>query len=133
MQFAELTLGQSVSETIPVTREMVVAFAELTGDRNPIHLDPEYAKPRVGGVIAHGALLVGLFSRVMGMGFPGPGTVGRGFDITFTGVVRPGDSVRIELKVTELVPRIRKVVLEGNAYVGEKSVARVRAQALMES
>ncbi|MFL5730355.1 MAG: MaoC family dehydratase, partial [Cytophagaceae bacterium] len=68
--------GQVYTESFSFTQEEVVRFAELTGDHNPIHLDPAYAantlfkKP-----IMHGILGASVFSKVLGMQFPGEGTI----------------------------------------------------------
>jgi acyl dehydratase len=75
--------------TITFTREQIEAYAEASGDRNPIHLDAEFARS-VGlpGVIAHGMLQMGLLARVAG----DPSRLGR-LSCRFAGMVRPGDTV----------------------------------------
>lgn len=65
MKFAELALGQTASQTIHITAEMIAGFADVTGDHNPLHTDPAYAAPRFGGVIAHGVLRVVFFSEIL--------------------------------------------------------------------
>jgi acyl dehydratase len=74
---------------VTFTREQIVAYAEVSGDRNPIHLDDEFARS-VGlpGVIAHGMLQMGLLARVAGE----PGSLRR-LSCRFAGMVRPGDTV----------------------------------------
>jgi 3-hydroxybutyryl-CoA dehydratase len=132
MQFSKLELGQTASQTILITPEMVAAFAEVTGDRNPLHTDPVYAEPRFGGIIAHGVLLVSFFSAILATQLPGPGAVARALNVRFKAPARPGDEVRIEVKIVDLVPRIRKAVLEGRAYVGDRVLLQITAEALME-
>ena len=132
MKFSELALGQTASQTVLITPEMVAGFAEVTGDHNPLHTDPAYAEPRFGGIIAHGVLLVGFFSAILATQLPGPGSVARGLNVRFKAPARPGDEVRIEVKVIELVPRIRKVVLEGRAYIGDRVLLHITAEALLE-
>lgn len=57
---------------VDVTEEDIETFSRLTGDRNPLHSDPDYAKTtQFGRPIAHGAFLVGLVSRALGMHVPG--------------------------------------------------------------
>lgn len=69
-------LDRQVKFKISFTQEQVNQFARLSGDSNPIHLDADYAattpfkKP-----IMHGILGAALFSKAMGMDFPGPGTI----------------------------------------------------------
>ncbi len=132
MKFSELALGQTASQTIHITPEMVAAFADVTGDHNPLHTDPAYAEPRFGGVIANGVLLVGFFSALLATQLPGPGSVARGLTVRFKAPAHPGDVVRIEVKIVELIPRIRKVVLEGRAYIGDRVLLHISAETLME-
>lgn len=68
--------GQIYTETFSFNQEEVIKFADITGDNNPVHLDPEYAanttykKP-----IIHGILGASVLSKILGMYFPGEGTI----------------------------------------------------------
>jgi 3-hydroxybutyryl-CoA dehydratase len=132
MKFSELAIGQTASQIIHITPEMVAGFADVTGDHNPLHTDPAYAEPRFGGVIAHGVLLVGFFSALLATELPGPGAMARSLGVRFKAPARPGDDVRIEVKIVKLVPRIRKAVLEGRAYVGDRVLLLITAETLSE-
>lgn len=132
MKFSDLVLGQSASKTIHITQEMIAGFADATGDHNPLHTDPAYAEPRFGGVIAHGVLLVGFFSALLATDLPGPGSVARALNVRFKAPARPGDEVRIEVKIVELAARIRKATLEGRAFVGDRLLLQITAEALLE-
>jgi len=132
MKFSDIVLGQTANQTIHITPEMVASFADVTGDHNPLHTDPAYAEPRFGGIIAHGVLLVGFFSALIATQLPGPGAVARGLNVRFKAPARPGDDVRIEVRIIGLVPRIRKVVLEGRAFVGDRVLMHVTAESLLE-
>jgi 3-hydroxybutyryl-CoA dehydratase len=131
-RFADFTVGQSIVHTVHITTEMIAAYAHVVGDHNPLHTDAEYATPRFGGIIAHGTLLVGLFSAGM-CKLLGPGVVARTFKCKFKAPMRPGDEVSIEIRIVELVPRIRKVVVEGKAYVGSTLVLTTAIEALAEA
>jgi acyl dehydratase len=74
---------------VTFTREQIAAYAEASGDRNPIHLDDDFARS-VGlpGVIAHGMLQMGLLARAAG----DPARLRR-LTCRFAGMVRPGDTV----------------------------------------
>jgi acyl dehydratase len=74
---------------VTFTREQVGEYAEASGDRNPIHLDDDFARS-VGlpGVIAHGMLQMGILARVAG----DPARLRR-LSCRFAGMVRPGDTV----------------------------------------
>jgi 3-hydroxybutyryl-CoA dehydratase len=112
MRFDELSVGQTavISETI--TDAHIARFAELSGDRNPLHLDDAWArKTRFGGRIAHGAFTGALVSRVLGMELPGTGSVYLSQSLRFTAPVRPGDTVTARAEVIDLDPKRRRVKL----------------------
>jgi 3-hydroxybutyryl-CoA dehydratase len=132
MKFSELAIGQTASKTVLITPEMIACFADVSGDHNPLHTDPEYAESRFGGVIAHGVLLVSFFSALLATDLPGPGSVARSLGVRFKAPARPGDQVRIEVKIVELIPRIRKAVLEGRAYLGDQVLLQITAETLSE-
>ena len=132
MKFSELAIGQTASQIVHITPEMIARFADVTGDHNPLHTDPAYAEPRFGGVIAHGVLLVGHFSALLATELPGPGALARSLSVRFKSPARPGDEVRIEVKIVELVPRIRKAVLEGRAYVGDRVLLHITSETISE-
>ena len=132
MKFSELAIGQTASQIVHITPEMIASFADVTGDHNPLHTDPAYAEPRFGGIIAHGVLLVGYFSALLATELPGPGALARSLSVRFKSPARPGDEVRIEVKIVELVPRIRKAVLEGRAYVGDRVLLHITSETISE-
>lgn len=68
--------GQTYIETFSFTQEDVQRFAQISGDHNPLHLDHDYAAKTVfGKPIIHGVLGASIFSKILGMKFPGEGTV----------------------------------------------------------
>ena len=93
--FEDLAVGMEASYGRAVTRADIQAFAEITGDTNPVHLDAAYAagtpfKER----IAHGMLSAGYISAVFGTKLPGPGAIHVSRSLDFRGPVRIGDTVR---------------------------------------
>jgi len=97
----QLEPGRRHTATIQVTDRMVRAFAEATGDRNPIHLDEAAARDApFGRRIAHGLLTAGIVSGILGMEFPGPGTVYASQTLKFVRPVFLDDVVTVELEVT---------------------------------
>jgi len=112
MRFEELSIGQTavISETI--TDSHITRFAELSGDRNPLHLDDAWAaKTRFGGRIAHGALSAALISRVLGVELPGTGSVYLSQACKFLGPVRPGDTIEAKSEVIHLDAARKRVKL----------------------
>jgi 3-hydroxybutyryl-CoA dehydratase len=95
-----LKVGDSAEVSKTVADEDVRAFAELTGDRNPVHLDDEYAaSTRFGRRIAHGMLGASLISAVLANELPGRGTVYLSQTLRFTAPVFLGDTVTARVVV----------------------------------
>jgi 3-hydroxybutyryl-CoA dehydratase len=112
MAFRDLEVGQTAAVANTVTERDVVLFAEITGDRNPVHLDAEAAaRSRFGGRIAHGMLTASYISAVLGMRLPGPGTVYLEQNLRFLKPVPLGAVVTAEVEVLELFPERRRVRL----------------------
>ena len=106
-------LGDGFSFEKRITAEDVKQFARVVGDHNPIHLDEEFAeKSFFKKRIVHGAFLVGLISKILGMDFPGKGTVYISQDLVFKRPAYVGETVNVEVKVTEVIAEKRRIVLE---------------------
>jgi len=98
-----LSVGDAAEISRTVTDEDVRAFAELTGDCNPVHLDEEYAAgTRFGRRIAHGMLGASLVSAVLANELPGRGTVYLSQTLRFTAPVFIGDTVTARVVVTQV-------------------------------
>jgi 3-hydroxybutyryl-CoA dehydratase len=92
---------------------MIERFAQATGDNNPIHLDEEYAKGTMFKKrVAHGMLLAGILSGVLGTQFPGIGTIYMSQTLRFSKPVFIGDEIALSLKVLELIHEKNRVRLE---------------------
>lgn len=112
MAFGDLAVGQSATMVKTIAASDIQAFAELTGDRNPMHLDAEFAaRGRFGERIAHGMLSAGLISAVVGMKLPGPGALYMSQSLRFVRPVRIGDTITARAEILELVPEKRRVRL----------------------
>lgn len=99
----QLKVGDTASLTKTITDADIRAFAELSGDRNPLHLDDEYAATtRFGRRIAHGMLATSLISTVLGTMLPGTGTVYLSQQTKFVAPVYPGDEVTARVTVTNV-------------------------------
>lgn len=71
-----MKIGDQFTEEFVITQEMVNQFAQLSGDTNPIHIDPDYAATtRFKRTIVHGIFSVSIISKIMGTKFPGEGSV----------------------------------------------------------
>ena len=114
-----IPLGHRERFTKTVGEADVYLFAGITGDFSPIHVDEEFGRTtRYGGRLAHGALLVGFVSTVMGKmtdRLPPPGGVSYRYEMTFRGPVKLGDTVTTELTLAESVPERRELVFAARA------------------
>jgi 3-hydroxybutyryl-CoA dehydratase len=98
-----------------ISAEDVTQFAEIVGDLNPIHIDAEFAeKSFFKKRIVHGAFLAGLISKVLGMDFPGQGTVYISQNSVFKRPVYVDTTVSVEVKITQVIPEKRRLILETN-------------------
>lgn len=96
----EFRPGQKASVAKTISEADVYAFAGMTGDFNPLHVDAEFArKSRFGERIAHGMLTAGLISTVLGMKLPGTGAIFLGQTLKFLKPVRFGDTITAEAEV----------------------------------
>jgi len=110
--FDELQIGQTGHFTRQATDEAIRLFAAVSGDVNPLHLDEAWAAgTRFGGRIAHGMFTGGLISAAIAMVLPGPGVVYVSQEMRFERPVRIGDTITVELTVTEKLPEKQFVKL----------------------
>ncbi|NRB02795.1 MAG: MaoC family dehydratase [Rhodobacteraceae bacterium] len=130
----DLEMGMSRYLRKVVTDEDIELFAQVSTDRNPVHLDDAYAQDTIfEGRIAHGMLTAGLISAVIGEQLPGHGTVYMGQSLKFLAPVRPGDTVLAEVTVTDIEFAKRRVKLDCKCTVDGKKVLVGEATVLAPS
>ena len=125
-----LTVGQRAVRVLEVTPEKVAMYAEITGDRNPLHFDEAFAAgTRFGRLVAHGGITTGILHALVAEDMPGPGSVFLSQNWKFTAPVYIGDTIEAaavvaEVHATKPVCRLTievtrgegEVVLEGEAW-----------------
>ncbi len=130
----ELEIGMTRHLTKQVSDRDIELFAEISTDRNPVHLDDEYARDTIfQGRIAHGMLTAGLISAVIGEQLPGHGSVYLGQSLKFLAPVRPGDVVRAEVTVSAIDHARRRVTLSTRCLIDGKPVLAGEAIVLAPS
>ena len=131
MAFEDIELGMQASHETVVSDQDIQSFANVTGDRNPVHLDADYAATTpFQARISHGMLTASYISAVFGMHLPGPGAIYVTQTLNFRRPVWIDDRITTTVTVAELLPhkrRVRfecvctnadgKVVLEGEAMM----------------
>jgi len=125
-----VAVGQRATRSLTLTAAHVRAFAEISGDYNPLHFDEAFAaRTKFGRLVVQGGLTTGLLHALVAMDMPGPGTVFLSQNWKFTAPVFIGDTITAEAEViskhaskpvVELRVQIRRddgtTVLEGEAW-----------------
>ncbi len=121
--FEELTMGQEAQLVRAVTQGDIEGFARITGDYNPVHLDPAYAATTAfKTTIAHGILTAGYVSAIFGTDLPGPGCIYVSQTLNFRAPVRAGDEVVTTVRIVDLIPSKKRVRFDCVCVVGGRTV-----------
>jgi len=124
----DLAVGQSAERLFHITDEAVRAFAAVSGDHNPLHLDDDYARKTVfRGRVAHGMLLGAHISAVLGDTLPGPGAIYLSQTLQFEHPVRIGAEVKVRVEVKAIDAQTRHATLATVCTVDEQVVAEGEA------
>jgi 3-hydroxybutyryl-CoA dehydratase len=127
--FEDLRVGMRETSRNEVSKEKVAAFAEISGDHNPIHLDDAYAATTpFGGCIAHGVFTASFVSAIIATRLPGPGSIYISQSLSFRAPVMVGATVETTIEVLELIERGRRVKLKCECRVGDKVVLEGEAE-----
>ncbi len=136
IELARCKLGDRAETEVAITEELVAAFAEYSGDRNPLHLDAGFAgathfKRRV----AHGMSYAALFSRLIGMDLPGPGALWMAQSFRFAKPAFIGDRLRLSVEVTAVAESTGTISLDCRAtnQLDEEIMSGIGEVMLLES
>jgi 3-oxoacyl-[acyl-carrier protein] reductase len=130
--WADFQVGFEASIDRTITADDIERFAALTGDRNPIHLDPAFARTtHFGRPIAHGMLSGSLISTVIGMALPGPGGLWTGLSLQFLRPVFAGDVLRITARVRHRSEATHILVLDVSV-MGERGEQIISGEATVQ-
>ena len=125
-----LEVGQTATRQMTVTHEQVEKYADITGDRNPLHFDEGFAsRTPFGRLVAHGGITTGILHALIAEDLPGPGSVFMSQDWRFTAPVYIGDTITatgeiVSVHETKPVCQMKytvaredgEMVLEGEAW-----------------
>ena len=126
MQFS---VGDSAEITKTIEQSDIDAFARVTGDHNPVHVDEEFAKTtRFGRRIAHGMLTASLISAVLANKLPGEGSVYLGQTLKFVAPVFPGDEITARVTVLE-IRKDKPIVKLETVCVNQRNEVVIRGEA----
>lgn len=111
--FSEIKIGQRAEIKRTVTDDDIKKFAEVSGDRNPIHLDEKYAKKTFfQGRIAHGMLSAAFISAVLANKLPGPGSIYLKQKLSFFKPIRIGDTIIVAVEVIKKDDVKERIILK---------------------
>jgi 3-hydroxybutyryl-CoA dehydratase len=123
LYFDELSVGQTAEVSHVVGAADIEAFAAVSGDHNPVHMDEAYAKTTAfGGRIAHGMLSAAYISAVLGNDLPGPGAIYLSQSLRFRRPVKIGDPVTAKVTVKALDEAKGHATFETVCLVNGKTV-----------
>ncbi|HYW79516.1 MAG TPA: MaoC family dehydratase [Thermoguttaceae bacterium] len=106
----ESWVGRAASRQFPVTDALIGAFADLSGDRSPIHVDETVARDRgLQGCVMHGALQASLVSCVLGMDLPGPCGMLQQLALQFRKPCYAGDQLTVTVEVEEAFDSVQTI------------------------
>ena len=125
-----LEVGQRARRAKTVTARDVELYAEITGDRNPLHFDADFVgRTRFGRLVAQGGITSGMLNALVAMDLPGPGTVFMSQSLRYLAPTYLGDTLTAEVEVLAVKPdkpvcqlkatitnRDGTVVLEGECW-----------------
>jgi len=111
-KYSEIEIGQKAEMERMITGKDILRFAEVSGDRNPVHLDEDYAKKTFfKGRIAHGMLSAAFISAVLANKLPGPGSIYLKQELSFIKPIRIGDTITVAVKVIYKDDERERVIL----------------------
>jgi len=109
----DLAVGQHAEFETVIADGDIDRFAALSGDESPLHVDKAFARNRgYADRIAHGAYLVALASRLVGMYLPGRNALLLAVQVSFVAPALPGARVRVRGEIEQLSDSVRSVVLK---------------------
>lgn len=128
----DIAVGDAVERTVVVQEGDLAAFAALSGDTNPLHLDEAYAQTTpFKGRVAHGMLTAAYISAVLGTELPGPGAVYLSQSLNFKRPVRIGAAVTIRIRVEAIEAKTGTVTLSTVCAIGRKTVLDGEAKVMV--
>ncbi|MGD9010508.1 MAG: MaoC family dehydratase [Desulfobacteraceae bacterium] len=112
-KISEISVGDTAEFSKTISEADIYMFAGITGDLNPFHVNEAYAKQTFfKGRIAHGMLLAGFISTVVGCYLPGPGAIYVKQELKFLAPARIGDTITAKVVVTEVMEEENRIILD---------------------
>lgn len=127
----ELSVGEYTEKTHIVSDSEVQNYAEIVGDKNPIHLNDHFAAQTVFKKrIAHGMLIAGYISEVIGMELPGPGCIYVSQSLKFIAPVYLDDEITVRVQVEDVNIERNRITLQ-TTCMNQNGVTVIKGEALV--
>jgi acyl dehydratase len=129
-------VGDVARRSREVTMDDIIKFTDISGDRNPLHYDAEFAAATTfGGIIVQGGVTTAILNAVAAEDLPGPGSVFLHVDWSFKAPVRPGDTITGEVEVLEVrhdkpITKVRTTVTRNDGVIAVDGTALCYTMAL---
>ncbi|MCV9388317.1 MaoC family dehydratase [Reichenbachiella ulvae] len=125
-----LKVGDQYQTEFSITQEQINLFAEISGDKNPLHLDADYAATTpFKQPIAHGIFSAAFISKVLGMDFPGQGTLYLSQNLSFKRPVFPDQAYEVRMEITETMEGKHIATIKTQIFDKEKNKIVVDGEA----
>lgn len=132
LAFGDLEKGMKVSLPFTVLAEDMAAFAQVSGDYNPIHTDADFARSRgFQGPLVYGGLLLAQVSRVIGMRLPGRNAVWTRVEMDFRKPLMVGEGAHVEAEIINISQAVRQIELKLRISVAQRLLAKGMAEVLV--
>lgn len=129
-----MKIGDSYSESFIITQEEVNVFASISGDKNPLHIDADYASQSIFKKrIVHGFLAGSRFSKILGMNFPGEGTIYLSQEMKFIKPMFVGVEYIAELKILEIKEEKKRLIVETTIIESDTKEKTIIGKALVQN
>jgi 3-hydroxybutyryl-CoA dehydratase len=132
--FADLRPGMRACVDFAISPEQMRHFAELSGDRSPLHAEVEFARQRgFSAPVVYGGLLIAQLSRLIGMELPGRDGLWTGLQIDFLRPLYVGQSARLEAEVAHISEAVRSIELRFAVSADARTIARGKAHVSLQA
>lgn len=128
LKFSEITIGSRYSFKKSFSNDDILAFANLVGDYNPLHINPRHGQKIYAQNIVHGMLVGSLFSTLLGMHCPGRNCLYLSQEIEFIKPVYPNTQIVVEGTVIRKVEALKILNIKTEVLVDKRVVIRGSAK-----
>lgn len=126
-------IGEGAAFSKTISESDVYMYAGMTGDMNALHINEEYAQnSQFGGRIVHGMLVAGFISTVLGMKYPGEGTVYLEQQVKFCAPVKIGDTITAKVEVIEIINVDKGIVRLKTDVFNQKQIQVIKGYAVVK-